>query len=278
MPYASLTDVRLYYESHGTGFPLVLIRGFGSNADHWYHQVPDLAARFRVIVFDNRGIARSSDPDQALTIPAMARDTKELMDFVGLDQAHVIGLSMGGMIAQELAISYPDRVAGLVLACTHAGGDRQVLPEPENLACFKQMVAEATPEAKQAAARILFAPRILAEQPEIAAAYARVSLTYPADAAILMRQWDAIQVHDTFDRLHRIEAPTLVLTGDADDLIPQENSGILADRIPDAELKVIPEGGHQVLVEQAGTCNRIMTDFLLRISGQLESRIRHPDR
>ncbi|MBU1274797.1 MAG: alpha/beta hydrolase [Proteobacteria bacterium] len=262
MPEANVGDITLYYEIHGQGRPLVMIRGLGSNADHWYGQVPALSERYQVVVFDNRGVARSSDPGGPLSVRQMAGDTLGLLDALGLESPLVFGLSMGGMIAQELAINHSQRLSGLVLACTHPGGPHQVRPTAEVEALFKDMVYLATPEAKRAAAPTLFDPKTLEQRPQVAAEYAEVSLRHPAGADILTRQWNAVLGHDTYDRLPQIQAPTLVLTGDADVLIPPGNSEILAQRIPGAKLAVIPGGGHQILVEQPAPCNQAVLAFL----------------
>jgi pimeloyl-ACP methyl ester carboxylesterase len=262
MPEINVGETSLYYEIHGEGRPLVMIRGLGSNADHWYSQVPALAAEYRVITFDNRGIARSPDPGGEFTVGMMAKDTLNLLDVLALERPHILGLSMGGMIAQELAINHPERVGGLILACTHPGSDRQVRASAEVEELFLAMVYEASPEAKVAAAPTLFDPKNLAERPEVAQEYAQVSLRHPAGAKILTKQWIAVLGHDTHDRLDQIKSPTLVLTGEADVLIPPENSELLAQRIPDAKLAVVPGGGHQILVEQAAVCNQIILDFL----------------
>src|SRR4030042_3292285 len=118
MPKAKVKDINLYYEVHGSGYPLILIRGLASNADHWYFQVPAFSPYYSVVVFDNRGIARSDIPDLPFTISTMADDTVGLMDSLGIPRAHILGISMGGMIAQKIALKYPQRVNGIILACT----------------------------------------------------------------------------------------------------------------------------------------------------------------
>jgi 3-oxoadipate enol-lactonase len=262
MPEAIVKDQRIYYESHGQGYPLVMIRGLGSNADHWYAQLPDLSAHFRVIVFDNRGIGRSSDPGGAFSIQDMAADTVGLMDALHIQQAHVLGVSMGGMIAQRIAIDYPRRVRGLVLVVSHCGGPPQV-PASEPIArLVHEMTTVGSPESRIKALPAFFDPRTLKERPECAQAYAAVSLKYPADVKILSRQYRAIQGHDACDHLPAIQAPTLVVASQGDVLIPPANSEILAARIPDARLVTIPGGGHQILVEQPQACNRAVLDFL----------------
>ncbi len=262
MPEIRIRGVRLYYETHGTGFPLVLLRGLGSNADHWYSQLPAFSSRFSVVIFDNRGTGRSQRPDGPYTIPMMAEDTAGLMDAIDVSKAHILGLSMGGMIAQELALRYPERVQDLVLACTHCGGDHAVSASEEVLRIFADFVFTGTPEAAQKAQRCLFAEKTIKDAPEIVRRYEEVSLRFPPATDTLIRQLQAVQAHDAWERLPLIKAPTLVLTGGEDILIPPENSRVLAERIPHARLQVIEGGGHQFLVEQAEAFNRSVLDFL----------------
>jgi 3-oxoadipate enol-lactonase len=263
---ANIGDMVLYYDTFGKGYPLVLIRGLGSNGDHWYEQAPVLSKEYRVVVFDNRGVARSSDPGGELSILMMAQDVLGLLDHLQINSAHVFGLSMGGMIAQELAIQYPERVSGLILASTHCGGRHQVAASQEVRSVLMDMIHTASDESKLKAAACLFDKETLEKRPEVARRYSEISLKRPVSAKTLSKQWKAILKHDAFDRLPRIKAPTLVLTGDADLLIPPDNSRILAESIPGAELKIISGGGHQVLVEQPKACNAAVLEFLRRLN------------
>ena len=265
MPEFVQGNRRIYYESHGDGDPLVLIRGLGSNADHWYAQVPDLSRHYRVITFDNRGIARSTDPGGPFTIPDMAEDTIRLMNALGIEQAHVLGLSLGGMVAQEIAIGHPERIKGLILVVTLYGGQHQVLAEDTVREKLQRMLVDGSLDARIMALDVFFAPRTIKERPQILQAYAEVSMKHPAGMEILQRQWEAASRHDTYDRLDRIKTPTQVLTGEEDVLIPPGNSEILAERIPDAELLVIPGGGHQIMIEQPQACNLAIFDFLQKV-------------
>jgi pimeloyl-ACP methyl ester carboxylesterase len=262
MPEIVQGNRRIYYESHGEGDPLVLIRGLGSNADHWYAQVPDLSRHYRVVTFDNRGIARSNDPGEPFTIPDMAEDTIRLMDALGIEQAHVLGLSLGGMVAQEMAIRHPERIKGLILVVTLCGGQHQVVAEDAVREKLQRMVVENSVDAKIRALDVFFTPRTIKERPKVLQAYAEVSMKYPPGMEILQRQFEAASRHDAYDRLDRIKAPTLVLTGEEDVLIPPGNSKILAKRIPYAELLVIPGGGHQIMIEQPQSCNQAIVAFL----------------
>ena len=266
MPEIKVGDNILYCDTEGTGPPLVMIRGLGSNADHWYAQVPAFAREFQVVTFDNRGVARSSDPGGDFTISMMVEDTIGVMDALGIERAHILGLSMGGMIAQEIAINHPERVMGLVLVATHCGGAQYVKASKEVELIFKEMIYVASEESKIKASAALFDSETLKKHAEIVQEYAKISLEYPASALILTKQWEAVSQHDTYDRLERIGAPTLVLTGASDVLVPPENSRILAAKIPDSELTIIPGGGHQVLVEQPDLSNNAILRFLRQLN------------
>ncbi len=134
MPTAKVGDINIYYESHGDGEALLLIMGYGQYSAHWATLIPPLSQEYRVISFDNRGTGRSDKPDIPYTMKMMADDAKGLLDAIGIDSAHVFGISMGGMIAQELALNYPDKVISLILGCTLCGGTKAILPTPEALA------------------------------------------------------------------------------------------------------------------------------------------------
>jgi len=267
MTLAKLGNTEIYYELVGRGDPLVMVRGLGSNADHWYAQVPAFAEKYQLLIFDNRGVARSSDPGGTCSIADMAADTIALMDAVGISRAHILGLSMGGMIAQEIAINNADRVKSLILVATHCGGDQQVRPSPEVAKLLNDMVYLATDEAKLAAAACLFAKQTLETRSEVVQRYVEISLKFPTSPQIVQKQWEAVMAHDTGNRLSNVTVPTLALTGSEDVLIPPENATILAERIPNSRIVVIEGGGHQVLVEQPEQCNDAMVQFLEEISG-----------
>ncbi len=267
MPEVTAGNMTFYYETRGVGHPLVLIRGLGSNADHWYPQIPAFAASFRVISYDNRGIGRSDKPDAPFTIATMAEDLAGIMDALHIPKAHIMGLSMGGMVAQEFAVRFPHKVHGLVLACTHCGGEKAVPPSDEIMAIFSEFVDTASPEAAREAGKCLFAEETFNKAPELVLEYQRISARFPPDAKLLRGQSAAVKGHDTWERLHQIQAPTLVITGAEDALIVPENSRILAEKIPDAQLRIIPEGGHQFLVEQADAANKAILEFLKGLPG-----------
>ncbi|MDX1707183.1 MAG: alpha/beta hydrolase [Desulfobacterales bacterium] len=266
MPVAKIGDHSLYYELVGRGQPLVMIRGVGSNVDHWYDQVPALSRKFQLLVFDNRGIARSSDPGGPFSIRDMAADTIALMDAVGIKKAHVLGYSMGGMVAQEMAVNYPQKIAGLILVATDCGISLRIRAQPEVTRLFSEMIRLGTEEAKLAAARCLFANQTFENNPQVIQHYADVSQRFPATQKMLAKQWAAVTQHDACDRLQGISSPTLAITGSEDVLIPPQNAAVLAERIPHAQMISIDGGGHLFLIEQPRQFNQAIIKFLEGLS------------
>lgn len=262
MAYLERDGFSLYYEVHGQGFPLVLIRGLGSNLEHWYEQVPAFSRAYQVIVFNNRGIGQSGDPGGPLSVQAMAGDVAALIDAAAGGRAHVLGISLGGMIAQELALGWPERVASLVLAATHCGGEHKVMPTAETMELFAKLVGGKDFAEQLEGRKALFAPETLAHRPDIMKRYAQVAAAYEAPPSVMQRQWQAVQDFDTYERLPLIAAPTLVLAGQEDRLVPLGNAELLARRIPGAKLCVMPQAGHQLVIEQPQAANAAVLDFL----------------
>ncbi|MCJ7509284.1 MAG: alpha/beta hydrolase [Dehalococcoidia bacterium] len=264
MPEVRVNDIQLYYEVHGQGEPLVLIMGLGTNAHGWDLQIPTFSREFRVVAFDNRGCGRSDKPASSYSIRMFADDTVGLMDALGIASAHVYGVSMGGMIAQELALSYPQRVWTLVLGATSCGGPQAIDGPPENLALMVSISRLGPEEAAEKTLPLLYSGEFIDQKRQklIARALAQAELRSPPEA--FARQLQAIMRHDAYDRLPQLRCPTLIILGSEDKIIPAENSSILAGRIPGAELVVLPKAGHGYVVERAEESNAIVLDFLRR--------------
>jgi pimeloyl-ACP methyl ester carboxylesterase len=258
MPYAQRQGYRLYYETHGSGHPLLLIRGLGSNLDHWYPQLPAFKAHYQVVTFDNQGVARSGDPGGAMSIPSLAEDAAAVLDAAGAGRAHVLGVSMGGMIAQELALNFPRRVAGLVLCATHCGGREQTPPDAQ----ITGLLAELFDPSGKAPPDFNVLEWSPSTPPEVLKRHEQLTAAYPASLEVMRRQWAAIEKFATCGRLPGLECPTLVLAGIDDRFIPPANDELLARLIPNAKLTLIPHAAHQVLVEQPQAANQAILEFL----------------
>jgi pimeloyl-ACP methyl ester carboxylesterase len=264
VPKVKVNDVQLYYEMHGQGEPLVLIMGLGANTNGWDMQVPTFSRELQVIAFDNRGSGRSDKPASRYSIHLFADDTAALMDALGIASAHVYGQSMGGLIAQELALSYPQRVRTLVLGSTSCGGRQAVAALPEHITLMASLNTLSPEEAAKKGLPLMYSDEFIARKRQdlIARALAEAELRPPPDA--FARQVQAAVSHEAYDRLPQIRCPTLVISGSDDKIVPAENSRILAERIPNAELVVLPKAGHGYLVECAEESNAIVLDFLHR--------------
>jgi len=274
MPTAAINDVELFYEESGSGDPLLLIMGLAADSIAWMLQREAFAARYRTVVFDNRGVGRSSKPAGPYSIAQMADDSAALLRTLGIDRAHVVGVSMGGMIAQELALRHPEQVRSLVLGCTYAKPDAAIEAQlVESLQAFggtrsadgQIQVDLATLDPMAFLQRLLpltFTPQfIMTELPKLMQMFGG-ALQYGFDMSAVLAQVAATQAHDTIDRLDAIRAPTLVLCGDADLLIPASNSDLLAERIPGAKLVKLAGGSHGFNFETPDAFNREVLDFL----------------
>jgi pimeloyl-ACP methyl ester carboxylesterase len=262
MPYTDAPGFRMYYEEHGGGFPLLLINGLGSDHLEWLHQLPAFEARFRVVVFDNRGTGMTDVPPGPYSTAQMADDAASLLRALGIPQAHVLGVSLGGMIAQELALRHPDLVDGLVLGCTGPGGELSVRPSPEAMAVFSLARGE-DPEAElRRMLPFLYTDECIRERPEEIEGFVRRRLDYPAPPGGYLSQLSAAVTHDVSSRLEKIRARALVITGDADRLVNWENSLRLAGRIPGATMIVLPGAPHRLFAETADAFNREVLRFL----------------
>jgi pimeloyl-ACP methyl ester carboxylesterase len=278
MPKATVGDIELYYEEHGSGDPLLLIMGLGADANGWMFQTPELAKHYRTIVFDNRGVGRSDKPAGPYTVAQMADDAVGLLDHLGIDRAHVCGISMGGMISQEVALRHPRRVRSLVLGCTYAKPDASVLQNSAlsvtNLGGSVDAQGQIDIDLSQLDPMMFFQALlpltfnqsfIETDLPKVMQLFAG-SLEYGFDLSAVLAQAQATMTHNTLDRLKQIKTPTLVITGDNDLLIPPSNSDILAREIPAARLVKIPGGSHAFNLETPDIFNSAVLEFLRDVS------------
>ena len=261
MPTIKVNDCDIYYEIHGQGDPLLMIMGLRRNIEWWYPQIPTLEKHFRVVVFDNRGAGRSEKPAMDYTIGLFADDTAALMEALHIERAHVLGVSMGGYIAQELAINYPQKVKDLVLGCTSCGGEKAILMSADRMEKFTANQNLTPEEILKKDMDIYFSDEYVAGNPAAIAQFCEISMRYYQPADAFLRQFAACRNHDTVARIGRIIHPTLVMTGDEDPLVPPENSFILKDLLPHAQLSVFPKGRHCFFMEFADRFNEEVANF-----------------
>jgi 3-oxoadipate enol-lactonase len=263
MPYVDANGLRLWVEEWGSGPPLLLIMGLGASIDTWVAQREPFAAQFRVIAFDNRGAGRSECPPPPWTVAAMAEDAAGVLDALGVTRAHVLGVSLGGMIAQELAIAHPGRVASLVVAVSFARPDpirRTFLLHRR----WARLNGAAPADESVATLPWLLSPALINDPERLGGALALFATMPFMTAEAYGHQVDAILEHRTLERLHRVRAPTLVLAAAEDVLTPVFLSEEIAAAIPGASLRILPRGNHAALVEYPDEFNGAVLEWLRR--------------
>jgi pimeloyl-ACP methyl ester carboxylesterase len=264
MAYTTSSDgARIHYEVHGAGDPVLLIMGLGSNAHGWHRTIPWLAERYQAIAFDNRGTGRSDVPSGAYTIAQMAADAAAVLDAVGHAMAHVVGASLGGMIAQRVALAHPHRVRSLTLVCTTPGGSRAVRASNEVLAGLVQGGDDPSTVYRRNA-WFLYGDDTRTHHRERIEEDLAQRAKIPTTPVGYMGQLQAATGHDTWDELPSLAAPTLVVHGDADLLIPTANGALLAERIPGAELLLVPGAGHMLQADGGDVVREALLAFLAR--------------
>ena len=266
MAKASVNGIDIYYRVQGRGEPLVLIMGLGGESGDWVLQVHAFKKHYRVVSFDNRGVGRSDKQSEHYTIKTMADDTVGLMDLLGIDKAHILGISMGGMIAQELAINYPQRVNKLVLVCTTPGRDEKGRHSPELLRAMG--LKEDFSDEDIGNVDMGKVSKSLNSHAFSSGAIGMVAVPFCWVRMKLFGvegqrgQFEAAMAYSALDRLHKVKAPTLVIAGTGDRIVPLRDSELLAERIPQARLVKIEGGSHTLMAEKRGRFNREVLSFL----------------
>ena len=266
MPKVEVNGITIDYRVEGQGEPLIMIMGLGSDQSNWRLQTGLFRKHYRTITFDNRGVGKSDKPTEPYSINMMVDDTIGLMDHLGIQKAHILGVSMGGMIAQELAINYPERVNKLVLGCTFAcrngssgltSGASKAMEAYEssskNEASIRRLVDIIIDLTfNRTLYRVIFIPLM-----KIAIGLSGLSVLNGVAG-----QLDAILEHDAADRLWMVRAPTLVITGTEDRLVNPVSSDFIANLVPKAKLVKVEGGSHGFSGEMSNEFNTEVLDFL----------------
>lgn len=265
MPHAQIGEVRIHYTRAGEGAPLLLIMGFGMPGDAWMGVLPFLQG-FHAIYFDNRGTGQSDKPKGPYTMAQMADDAAGLLTELHIARAHVYGVSMGGMIAQELALRHPQKVRSLVLGCTMCGGEHATVGEPEAIEILLEMVrgmGRTDPQMwVDRLLPIVFPPEWIAANPGVRDMLVMLApLLPPSPPETAQSALAGMFGWSTYDRLPQITAPTLIIHGDRDVIIPVENAHVLHERIPGSALHIITGAGHGYPAQDPVGVHQLVTDF-----------------
>jgi 3-oxoadipate enol-lactonase len=264
MPFANGPGPRIYYETRGADDApwLVMIRGLTRSLLHWKPVVDELSPHFRLLLVDNRGVGRSASVKVPFSTLDMANDVIRAMDAAHIDRAHVFGMSLGGLISQRLVLAHPHRVDKLVLGCTSPGGV-QSRPNVSGLLQVSKARFQSIEAAAHAEGRLCLSKRFYDAHPEVVEHWVDIARTHPVSRTSLYLQLLAVARHRTAGEVADIKAPTLVLSSDADTLVPPSNSQRLAELIPGAELAWICGAGHDFATEAPTETTTVLKRFLL---------------
>ena len=258
MSFVENQGVKLYWDEQGQGEPLLLIMGLGYPSNLWHRTRPILSQHFHTVAFDNRGVGQSDVPSGPYSISTMASDAAAVLDAAGFSSAHIFGISMGGMIAQEFALQYPARTRSLILGCTSAGGPTAVRAERKvaDILMARGMTLE---QAREAILPYIYDSSTAREKVEEDLSLRRRWLP---SLAGYMAQLQGILAWEAYSRIPQITAPTLVIHGKSDALVPPGNGELIAGRIPGAKLVLIDHASHLFLTDQTDVANKEILEFL----------------
>jgi len=273
MPWIKVGDINMYYRIQGEGYPLVLIMGMGANLDWWtpFSILEQLSKHFKVIIFDNRDAGRTDAPETDSTIEMMVEDTRGLMDALNVEQAHVLGVSMGADIAEVIAVKYPDKINKLVLCCADAG-NATLFPMPSKaMAIGMKLIQEKNKAGKDRKTEyelaklflpLLFPQSFIDDNPDTIEIVVNTLLIAPMGGKEFMKQMSANLKFDIIDRLPQIKKPTLIMHGKEDLVVPYKNAEYLAEHIPGAELVSYDKGSHLFLYQEPEDVINRVIEFL----------------
>jgi len=266
MDKAKVGNIDLAYSIKGKGDPLILIGGAGMVKEMWEHQVDGLSHQFRVIVFDNRGVGESTVTEPGFTIADMATDVVGLMDYLQIDKTHIFGVSMGGLIAQTLALDHGKRIRNAALGCTSHGGRFAKVPDAEVMSLLMKMSNPDIPVEERIRIRlsIMYSKRFIREEPEEIDKIIAMALRHQPTVKGAQGQMQALSFFNIKKRLSEIRCPVLVITGGEDAMMPPENSRLIAEGIPGAELYIVKGTGHCFFDEKPEEVNRVLATFFNR--------------
>ncbi len=264
MPKMRSNGIDLYYEIHGNGEPVVFIGGVGADTFLWFRQTPELCKQFQVIVFDTRGAGQSDKPVEPYSIRMFADDTAGLLQGLGVPRGNIVGGSLGGLIAQEFALAYPQMVNRLILVSTGFGGPHMAKPSLLDMIPMLLTMRRSGDPAKdiQRSFELFTSKEWCQAHNDLVKQYVAWRVAHPQPPDAYKRQQAAVKTYNAEDRVSQIKAPTLIVHGGKDRVVPVKNAHLLSSKLTQAELVVFPEGGHACIVDHAEQFNETVTRFL----------------
>jgi len=265
MPRIKTNEIELYYETHGEGQPLVLISGLGYSSWQWHKMVPFLAEHFQVITFDNRGVGQSDKPAGPYTAHMLAADTVSLLDALGIGKAMVVGHSMGGFIAQAIALDFPQKVEKLILCSTNFGGPNHIPVTPEAMKVLTDVTSDALTRFKNGLS-VSTAPGWAEKSPEMLVAWIQWRVANPIEPVHYQAQLaiglGLLPEAAAFEsQLSRLIVPTLILFGEHDKVVPPANAALLAEKIANSQVVIFPDAGHFFPLEIPDVASKAVIEF-----------------
>jgi 3-oxoadipate enol-lactonase len=258
MSFVANQGAKIYWDEQGRGEPVLLIMGLGYPSSLWHRSRPVLAQHFRTVAFDNRGVGLSDVPPGAYSIATMASDAAAVLDAAGVSRAHIFGVSMGGMVAQEFALQYPARTRSLILGCTSPGGPSAVRAE-RNVSDILMARGMTLEQAREAILPYIYDAATPPQKIEEDVNLRRRWLPSPEG---YMAQLQGILAWEACSRIAQITAPTLVIHGKSDALVPPGNGELIAARIPGAKLVLLEHASHLFLTDQTQAAHKEILEFL----------------
>jgi len=265
MPRIKTNEIELYYETRGEGQPLVLISGLGYSSWQWHKMVPFLAEHFQVVTFDNRGIGQSDKPAGPYTAQILAADTVGLLDALGIEKAIVMGHSMGGFIAQAMALDFPQKVEKLILCSTNFGGPNHIPVTPEAMKVLTDVTSDALTRFKNGLS-VSTAPGWAEKNPETIAAWIQWRVANPIEPVHYQAQLaiglGLLPEAAAFEnQLSRLNVSTLILFGEHDKVVPPANAALLAEKIANSQVVIFPDAGHFFPLEIPEVASKAVIEF-----------------
>ncbi|RPH86976.1 MAG: alpha/beta fold hydrolase [Deltaproteobacteria bacterium] len=263
MPHSTVNGIKIYYEEQGKGEPLILINGLAFSMDLWFAQIRELSKDFRVIALDNRGIGRSDQPDEEYSIAMMASDAVGLLQSLGIAKAHVVGLSMGGFISQEIALSYPEVVNRLILVATGMGGARSLaLGKPFWQKADAAIAGKPPEQVYRTDLTLMTAPGFAERHSDIIDQAVVLRMENPQPLRAFRRQFAACSAFDNNHRAQNISQPTMIILGKDDPIFPIPLADDFRQKLPKAQIIIYENCGHAIHLEKADQLSIDIREFL----------------